>query len=242
MMMNKVAARRIATGRGDCFTLRAYRLPGGAPVTSVALFRRWPRRVSISRIPRALSDSRGFTFVELIVALAIMIMMAAVVTPVLLGSLDNARVEASQKSLLAIIDAITQFEADVNRYNATISQLVGQISSSDYDICGSTFPPGLADKWAGPYISQNVTAGGIPTPIGVIRNELTPATLAGGQPVMLVQVDGVRATDAVSLNREVDGADGDDDPTQAGDSGSLMWSVPVAGQVTMFYALPMKKC
>ena len=41
-----------------------------------------------------------------------MIMMAAVVTPVLLGSLDNARVKASHDSLIAVRDAILAFEDD----------------------------------------------------------------------------------------------------------------------------------
>ena len=60
--------------------------------------------------PGGLPRRGGFTFIELIVALAIISMIAAAVTPVLFSSLDRARVTTAVAALTGISDAIDVLE------------------------------------------------------------------------------------------------------------------------------------
>jgi general secretion pathway protein G len=60
--------------------------------------------------------ARGFTLIELAVVLAIIAVLAAILTPLVTGYLDQARVSRAQADLRTIADAIKLHQRDTGRY------------------------------------------------------------------------------------------------------------------------------
>src|SRR5947207_1945969 len=58
-------------------------------------------------------DSRGFTLLEMVVVLAIIAVMAAILTPLITSYVDKARHNAAVSDLQNIGSAITQFNTDM---------------------------------------------------------------------------------------------------------------------------------
>src|SRR3712207_6228649 len=107
-------------------------------------------------------SKKGFTILEVVVALSILILMTAVVSPGVLGVLARARVDKSETSLENLAEAIAQFEEDTNEKPRNLTQLSAPISTSDRNICNVTFAPGNVGKWNGPYLNRSITTAGVP--------------------------------------------------------------------------------
>ncbi len=182
----------------------------------------------------------GFTLIEIIVAIAIIVTLTAIITPNLGSALDKARIEKAAKILEAFVPAITSFKKDVQSDASLLSHLVSQPNSTDLNLCGQSYGGG-ATRWSGPYVERIITGNGLPIGIGTLQNPLRrdpPATKGSGAAgVILMEVTGVTEDDAKSLNAIVDG---DNSST----SGTVRWSTPpdVKGQVIVYYAIPTKSC
>jgi general secretion pathway protein G len=68
--------------------------------------------------------ARGFTLIELIVVLAIVALLASIVAPRYVASVDRAREATLRTSLATVRDAIDQFAADRGRWPESIDELV----------------------------------------------------------------------------------------------------------------------
>ncbi|HKJ91542.1 MAG TPA: prepilin-type N-terminal cleavage/methylation domain-containing protein [Longimicrobiales bacterium] len=175
---------------------------------------------------------RGFTLIEVIVALAIMITLAAVVVPSVVSSLDRARVDRAQESLQGIADAITAFQGDVNTYPASLTQLIVAVQNQDPDICGNGIQNKDARNWTGPYLHRVLASGGLPVGIGTANNAFSVVAATN----MAISVTGVELADAEALDDRVDG-----DGTQS--SGTVQWSAPDADNfVTLYWVVPFSGC
>src|SRR2546426_10846808 len=60
--------------------------------------------------------SKGFTLIELAVVLAIIAVLAAVLTPMVAGYLDQARIARAQADTRTIADAIKLYQRDTGRW------------------------------------------------------------------------------------------------------------------------------
>lgn len=67
---------------------------------------------------------RGFTLIELIVALAIIALLASIVAPRYQRHLERAREASLKTSLNVMRDAIDKFAADKGQYPASLDQMV----------------------------------------------------------------------------------------------------------------------
>lgn len=190
------------------------------------------RIASSERIPM---NRTGFSLIEVLVGLAIVVVLAAVVTPNLVGMLDDARVERGVTSLQNLSDAIAAFEEDVKEYPATLTQLTAPVTGDDPNSCGSTFSPGHAQQWAGPYLNRLVPVTGIPIAIGTAQIELTREG-DGKAGVLRIAVPQTTEVDAIEINRRIDG---DGDPS----GGAVHWTATdTEGMVTLYYLTPVKGC
>lgn len=162
--------------------------------------------MSAERAPRP--QNRGFTFIELIVGLAIMALVATAVTPSLIAVLDRQRRDVALTTFTTISDAVGRFTSDVGEYPGQLSQLTTQIGAQP-DVCGATYSSAEQGSWAGPYLTRLVPATGLPVGIGRARNQLTrfPNTL--NPAFIILTVDSVVIEDALAVNKQID-ADGDD--------------------------------
>ncbi len=66
----------------------------------------------------------GFTLIELLVVLAIVAMLAAIVSPRYFHGIDRAREASLHTSLATMRDAIDKFDGDLGRYPTSLDELV----------------------------------------------------------------------------------------------------------------------
>lgn len=89
---------------------------------------------------RAGSDG-GYTLTEMLVVIGIIGLIAAVLTPALIGQLGRARAKAAQLQLETVSAEVEMFMADVGRYPTQAEGLPALV----------TEPVG-AEGWTGPYM------------------------------------------------------------------------------------------
>lgn len=83
----------------------------------------------------------GYTLTEMLVVIAIIAIIAAFLTPNLLGQLGRSRAKAAQLQLETTAGAIEVFRSDVGRYPTEIEGLQALVHD-----------PGSLQGWSGPYI------------------------------------------------------------------------------------------
>lgn len=183
----------------------------------------------------------GFTLVEIIVAIAVMLILAATITPSVLGILDKERVEKGYAALKHLAAGILEFKRDVTKNPSLLSQLsVYGITTNSNNSCGARFSAGEVSKYDGPYINRiPQPPAGLPVEIGLARDQLRrdPATsaAAGSPGVLQIVVDNVSESDAMALNDQVDG---DNSST----AGTVRWEAPANGYVVLLYTVSISGC
>lgn len=147
---------------------------------------------------RALVHRRrmGFSFTEIVIALAILAVLSAIIVPGLTPRLHSAQGAGLNQELRAVVNGIQAFRENVGRYPASLSSLA-KLSSGATDICGSVISAADSSKWRGPYISLTPLAGGIPAgdatiALGLLREPLSPTIptdMDGTLRIRVLQVD-----------------------------------------------------
>jgi len=91
---------------------------------------------------RALSRAdEGYTLTEMLVVIGIIALIAAVLTPNLLGQLGRSRAKAAQLQLETTAAALESFRSDVGRYPSEVEGLQALVQE-----------PGNLQGWSGPYV------------------------------------------------------------------------------------------
>ena len=85
----------------------------------------------------------GYTLTEMLVVISIIGLIAAVVTPGLVGHLGRSRAKTAQMQLESVAAAVETFRADVTRYPTDAEGLSALLSE-----------PGGVDGWVGPYLKN----------------------------------------------------------------------------------------
>lgn len=178
----------------------------------------------------------GFSLIEILAALAIAVVVAALVAPGIAASLDRARISRGLDSLEAVRDAVLAFEDDVREYPGTVSQLVDALGGGDTDICGNTYTGGERNRWAGPYLDRLLPASGLPVGVGTVADAFVLYVQGGDVDWLAIETDSVEEADALELDDQVDDGDGLA-------AGTLQWTVPDAdGLVTLSFIIPIPAC
>ena len=198
------------------------------------------------RVPRARAVRSGFALVEVVVALAVILILAAVAVPQLAGFLDQKRVEQAAAQLALVRDALYKSGAGSVAYYQTVmanagrlSQLSTPITTSDRDSCGSTYSTAERDRWddQGPYVNFLIDpVQGMATPLGQADDLLIRVPSTGGGPpttqhrLQITWTNTVSLADAQALDLHVDGAAG-------WNAGTVQWTPQTGtnGVVTLHY-------
>jgi len=200
---------------------------------------------SLHRRRAASHDTRyGFSLVELVVSLAVILILAAVALPNVTGYLDQQRIEATIAQLSEVRDALDSpggFRQAVGANAGQLSELTTQIWNGasgpppfPRNSCGNTFSNGQVNSWdsAGPYVNFFIPATGLVTPIGVAEDTLQRIPRSATAGVIRIVITNVAATDAQLLDDAVDAGDGLA-------AGTIHWSAPAGGVVTLYYQMPI---
>jgi general secretion pathway protein G len=90
---------------------------------------------------RSKRDDGGYTLTEMLVVIGIIGLLAAALTPALIGQLSRARVKTARLQLETVSAALEQFRSDVSRYPSDAEGLAALVKS-----------PTGAEGWLGPYL------------------------------------------------------------------------------------------
>jgi prepilin-type N-terminal cleavage/methylation domain-containing protein len=144
----------------------------------------------------------GFSLMETMVSIAVMVTVSAVVVPSVNDAVSTMRINEAQSSLNGWEQAVTAFKADVKHYPGTNTQMTRMLIDSDRTGSGGGYPPGHSKNWSGPYIQAIIPAGGLPISVGVVRDQLG---CDEDESQLILYIDGVRVKDAAALNDAMDG-------------------------------------
>lgn len=90
---------------------------------------------------RKANGEDGYTLTEMLIVIGIIALIAAVLTPALIGQMARARAKTAQLQLEMIAAGVESFESDVHRYPTAAEGLKALVSE-----------PSGADGWTGPYV------------------------------------------------------------------------------------------
>lgn len=192
--------------------------------------------------------SAAFTLVEVIVALVVILILAAVALPNLAGYLDQKRIDATATQLTTIRDALYNPAAGAIAFRQKVLSNAGRLSELDSviisgnnlyatgtdDSCGNTFTAAERTNWLanGPFTTYNSErATGMMFPIGQAADSLTRIPNSASAGVLRLNfLNNVDLTDAQLLDATIDAGNGDA-------TGTVQWTPAggTAGIVTMYY-------
>lgn len=99
------------------------------------------RRIASGR--RRLGADDGYTLTEILVVMAIIGLIAAVLTPGLIGQLGRARSKTAQMQLETLAAGVEMYRSDVGRYPTQGETLTVLLAD-----------PGGETAWSGPYVKD----------------------------------------------------------------------------------------
>ncbi len=99
-----------------------------------------------SRASRQVSSQgreAGFTLVELLVVLVILVLLASLIAPRVIGYLGSSRSKTAQVQIESLVTSLELFHIDVGRYPTTTEGLEALVK-----------PVGTMTGWKGPYLTK----------------------------------------------------------------------------------------
>ena len=122
----------------------------------------WHRGSLASRfMPRACGGAAGFTFIEIMVVVAILAILAALVVPRIMGRTDDAKRTATKVQIRNIEGALQLYKLDNGVYPSTEQGLKALVEKPSVGVIpkkwklGGYLPKLPEDPWANPYKYQS---------------------------------------------------------------------------------------
>ncbi len=176
----------------------------------------------------------GFTLAEILIALSLIAILAAVLLPTVAGQILKGDAGRVMQDLDAVRSGADQFLADVHRYPGKYSDLSTKITNLKTDINGNTYSPGLVNKWSGPYVSKDTTNASIETGFGgFIQNGFMKVTNTNNVAYLTVVVTGIAQPDFARIDAQLDGGNG-------ALTGLLRWNSTGGVDSTKYLATPIQ--
>lgn len=174
---------------------------------------------------------RGMTIVEILLAIAILAILAAVVLPTTAGQLRQGHATALANQLSNLREAIGNYRENVGAYPVSLVQLTTQPVAGANDSCGAPLSNPEINGWRGPYINQNIV-GNMPVGNAVIAATLTRVAV-GSAAVLRIHAGRVDQDIAATLEAQFDG-------NANFASGTVLWTA--AGDDTLTFQIPIRGC
>jgi len=121
-------------------------------------WKHWHRGSLASRLtPRACGGAAGFTFIEIMVVVAILAILAALVVPRIMGRTDDAKRTAAKVQIRNLEGALQLYKLDNGVYPSTEQGLKALVEKPSVGVIpkkwkiGGYLPKLPVDPWATPY-------------------------------------------------------------------------------------------
>src|SRR3954453_13216157 len=98
----------------------------------------------------------GFTLAEVLVAVTIIAVLAAVLMPTVRGRLQEGYEDAIINEFTNLATAVNAYRQDVGHYPPELDYLTALPTGPD-DFCGRNLMSADSAKWRGPYVSRIIT-------------------------------------------------------------------------------------
>lgn len=188
----------------------------------------------------------GSTFLVVLAVITVMITLATVIAPGLMGVLEFERVDRAAKELAIHERSLASFHTHVSARPQAMGQLTRQIVSTDLNSCGQTYNnqqlKNDGSVWQGPYMTRVMPShGDLRLDIGVVKDTLvrTPAVASNKNDPgeLAIRIMYVQQHEAEALDRRVDGG------TVSSGAGKIRWGAADAdGFVTVSYTMAVAGC
>lgn len=170
----------------------------------------------------------AFTLTEILVAVAIGAILAAVIIPTVSGRLTDATERREASDLTTLAQAIETYHDHMGSWPSSLTQLVTQPSVGALNICGGSLAAKDVARWLGPYVTMAIPATGIVIGGATISTTLTEVTSSSPSVIQIaLSGEGQDAFDAIQnmLDNDVNAATG----TIRGDANTLTYNMPIVG-------------
>jgi prepilin-type N-terminal cleavage/methylation domain-containing protein len=115
----------------------------------------------------------GFTLVEVLAAVLIVAVMAAVIIPVVFGRINDSAIRREATTFGVLAQAIMAYHDNVGMWPSTLVQLnTKPVAGTDVNICGGAMSNKEVARWYGPYLATPVPASGLVIDRDVVLNTL----------------------------------------------------------------------
>ena len=150
-----------------------------------------------------------------------MAILAAATTPSFIEFLAARNAESTARTLSAVAQGVVAYESSVrtnggatNTYPQLISSLTNPITLASRNSCSGAY--GAAPNTtllatynaAFPFVSFLIPSGGLSTPLGMIQDQMVRTPSNGAIGTLAIVMPVVDSTDAIRLERAIDGDDG----------------------------------
>lgn len=176
------------------------------------------RELDISGPPRRRVRRGGFTLGEVLIAVAIVALLAAVMIPTVFGQINARRADAIIQEMQSLQNGILLFYRDVGRYPLRLDYL-NTLPASPQDVCTNALTARDAGNFRGPYINKTIN---MISPPGntkyllstgdSVESALTRTTIVtssgGSQQVIQILTYGPDLALADRIDQQVDGVSG----------------------------------
>lgn len=215
-------------------------------IAAAAPAARAKRQSATDRRPLNSSRSRGFTLGEVLVALVIVALLAAVIVPIVYGRLAIGRAEAIVSEMQNLETGLRLFNKDVGRYPARLDYLNVLPSASVVDACGTAISAQNKAKFRGPYITRPIVminpgggdtryilATGDTVQSALTRTTITNPVTGGVQQVLQIQVSGPEQDITLMIDSTVDGI-------VDRSNGIIRYAAPLLNENIVLWTFPIK--
>jgi prepilin-type N-terminal cleavage/methylation domain-containing protein len=195
---------------------------------------------------------RGFTILEIVIAVSVMAVLAALTIPTITRYLDQQEIDTTASTLSSLAAGVMQFQSVVSGTPFRITQLARNITSLDTTSCSgvgnalprTTFTVATAAKWAngGPFYNKATNPQGFPLPIGTANDTLFRTSNSSTPGFLQIRINPVRFQDAILLNDAIDGSTDVNQANRSNTTGAVQWGLPSALEtVVLTYNMPVPK-